>query len=179
MSTTIKQAQKRYIVIMYAEVDGDMIEVDRQKYTADYDPDALYPHGSAISAAEQWAADPGRPQHKRADYTVIRDLIDQDADDIITRWSVGLPRETYSVVVESGSCDPTYTRWEEREHCGHAHKTIEAAERCMHKLTRWQCNHGLWQGAPCSHCLGGVARGDSTSAAWYNATIHNQDGERV
>ncbi len=39
-------------------------------------------------------------------------------------------KTTYSAVVESGSCDPTRTRWEERKHCGHAHRTREAAQRC-------------------------------------------------
>ena len=84
----------------------------------------------------------------------------------------------YSVVVESGSCDPTYTRWEERAHCGHAHKSREAAERCMAKLTRWYCNHGHVQGTPCVQCCG-YAQGQSTSAKWWGATIHNQRGERA
>ena len=83
-----------------------------------------------------------------------------------------------SVVVESGSCDPTYTRWEERAHCGHAHKSREAAERCMAKLTRWYCNHGHVQGTPCVQCCG-YAQGQSTSAKWWGATIHNQHGERA
>ena len=85
---------------------------------------------------------------------------------------------TYSVVVETGSCDPTYKRWEERAHCGHAHKTREAAERCMEKLTRMYCQHGRAAGTPCRHCLG-FAQSQNTSAKWYNATIHNQHGERA
>jgi hypothetical protein len=87
-------------------------------------------------------------------------------------------RETYSVVVESGSCSQDYKYWEERVNCGHAHKTIEAAKACMAKLTRWYCNHGHVKGTPCSACLG-RAQGHSTSATWYNATIHNQDQERA
>ena len=86
--------------------------------------------------------------------------------------------ERYSVVVESGSCSQDYKKWEERAHCGHAHRTIGAAEACMDKLTRWYCNHGRIQGAPCRHCYG-CAQGHSTSAKWYNARLHNQDGERV
>jgi hypothetical protein len=87
-------------------------------------------------------------------------------------------RETYSVVVESGSCSRDYKYWEERANCGHAHKTVEAAKACMDKLTRRYCNHGRIQGTPCAACLG-RARGHSTSARWYNATIHNQHEERV
>lgn len=87
-------------------------------------------------------------------------------------------KETYSVVVESGSCDRTYTYWEERANCGHAHKSVEVAVRCMAKLTRWYCNHGRVQGKPCSHCLG-YAQRHSTSARWYNARLHNQDGQRI
>ena len=86
--------------------------------------------------------------------------------------------ETYSVVIESGSSDQTYTRWEERSHCGHAHKTIEAAIRCKRNLTRMYCDHGRPAGLPCARCLG-YAQSKTTSARWYNATIHNQDGERV
>jgi len=84
----------------------------------------------------------------------------------------------YSVVVESGSCSRDYQRWEERAHCGHAHRTLEAAQKCMARLTRWQCQHGRPSGSPCRQCLG-YARADSTSAYWYGAKIHNQDGERV
>jgi hypothetical protein len=89
-----------------------------------------------------------------------------------------MKKETYSVVVESGSCDPTYTRWEEKAHCGHNHKTIEAAEKCMEKLTRSYCNHGHTAGTPCRECLG-YAQSQSTSGKWYGARIHNQNGERV
>lgn len=83
-----------------------------------------------------------------------------------------------SVVVESGSCSPDYKRWEERAHCGHAHRTIDAALACMEKLTRSYCNHGRPAGLPCTHCLG-YAQAQSTSAKWYNARLHNQRGERV
>jgi hypothetical protein len=85
----------------------------------------------------------------------------------------------YSVVVESGSCSTDYKRWHERAHCGHAHKSVEAAERCLAKLTRMYCRHGHVDGTLCGKCLGGYARGEQTSATWYHATIHNQDGERI
>jgi hypothetical protein len=88
-------------------------------------------------------------------------------------------RTTYSAVVESGSCSTDYRRWEEREHCGHAHKTYEAAERCLATKTRMYCQHGRIAGLPCRHCLSGTARAQNCSAAWYNGRIHNQDGERV
>ena len=87
-------------------------------------------------------------------------------------------KETYSVVVESGSCSQVYRRWEERANCGHAHKTIETANACMAKLTRRYCNHGRVAGTTCGACCG-YARRNSTSARWYNATIHNQNQERV
>ena len=64
-------------------------------------------------------------------------------------------REQYSVVVEIGSCSTDYRQWPWRANCGHAHETIEAAQACMAELTRW-------------------FQGHSTSARWYNATIHNQ-----
>jgi len=86
--------------------------------------------------------------------------------------------ETYSVVTESGSCSTDYRYWHESNHCGHKHRTIEAAEECMVKLTRWYCQHGRPAGSSCRQCLG-YAQQQNTSAEWYGATIHNQDGERV
>ena len=88
-----------------------------------------------------------------------------------------MKKETYSVVVESGSCSPDRKRWEERTNCGHAHRTMEAAEKCKARLTRMYCQHGRIAGTPCHHCLG-YAQAQNCSATWYNATIHNQDGER-
>jgi hypothetical protein len=66
-----------------------------------------------------------------------------------------MSRKTYSAVVESGSSSPDYQRWEEREHCGHAHKTIGAAVRCLRKLDT------------------------GTNGVWYGATIHDNDERRV
>lgn len=70
---------------------------------------------------------------------------------------------TYRVVVETGSCsmpDNNPTRWEYRTTCGHLHRTREAAEKCLARLQRTD-KHG------------------NCSALWYNARIHNQNGERV
>jgi hypothetical protein len=88
-------------------------------------------------------------------------------------------KETYSAVVESGSCSRDYKRWEEIKHCGHAHKTLEAARKCLQKHQRYYCDHGRIAGTPCRHCLSGRADSKTTSAAWYNGAIHNQDGERA
>jgi hypothetical protein len=85
----------------------------------------------------------------------------------------------YRVVVESGSCSPDYRRWEEQAHCGHKHRTIGAAEKCLAKLTRYVCQHGRPAHSLCGQCLGGFARADNTSAYWWGARIHNQEGERV
>ena len=85
---------------------------------------------------------------------------------------------TYSAAAESGSCSRDYARWEERAHCGHAHRTIEAAEKCLSAKQRYYCNHGRVSGTLCRQCLG-YAKRHSTSALWYSGTIHTQDGERV
>lgn len=84
----------------------------------------------------------------------------------------------FYAVSESGSCSPDYRRWNESENCGHAHKTQKAAEACLVKKQRSYCNHGHASGTPCAQCLG-YAQPHSTSAAWYNGSIHNQYGERV
>lgn len=85
---------------------------------------------------------------------------------------------TYSAVVESGSCSMDQKRWEERVNCGHKHRTIEAASRCLDKHTKWYCNHGHRAGTPCRACLG-YAQSQSTSALWYNGRIHDDIGQRV
>lgn len=84
----------------------------------------------------------------------------------------------YFAVVESGSCSPDYKRWEERATCGHAHKTYEAAQKCLEKKQTRYCDHGHVAGTPCKLCLG-YAQSKHTSALWYNGTIHNQDCERI
>jgi len=84
----------------------------------------------------------------------------------------------YSAVAENGNHSPDYQRWEESENCGHKHRTIEAAQKCLDKKQRWYCQHGTVSGNLCSLC-GGYAQQNSTSASWYNGAIHNQRGERV
>ena len=71
--------------------------------------------------------------------------------------------ERYSAVVESGSCSMDYKRWEERVNCGHAHKTVAAAEACGAKHYDSRYVNGSWQ----------------ASARWHGYTVHNQNGERV
>ena len=87
-------------------------------------------------------------------------------------------KDHYKAVVETGSCSTDYRRWEEADDCGHAHRTPEAARKCLESKQVWYCNHGRKQGLACRHCCG-YAQGHSTSAHWYNGTVHNQDGERV
>lgn len=72
-------------------------------------------------------------------------------------------KETYSAVVESGSCSTDYKRWEERRNCGHAHRSIGAAEKCGAKHYNSRYENGTW----------------TASAAWHGYTVHNQNGERV
>lgn len=72
-------------------------------------------------------------------------------------------KETYSAVVESGSCSRDYKHYEERLNCGHAHKTYEAAMACGRKNYDAKCVNGRWQ----------------ANADWHGFCIHNQDGERV
>jgi len=73
---------------------------------------------------------------------------------------------TYSAVVETGSHSADYSeplRWEERRNCGHAHRTIEAAEACGAKHYASRYVRGSW----------------TANAAWHGYTIHDQDGHRV
>lgn len=72
-------------------------------------------------------------------------------------------RKGYAAVVETGSCDPTYTYWEERKNCGHLHKTIDAALLCGAKHYAAKYVNGSWQ----------------ASAAWHGYTVHDQDGRRA
>ena len=65
----------------------------------------------------------------------------------------------YTVAVETGSTSMDYSFYEERCNCGHKHKTREAAEKCLSKLTKRDKN---------GNC----------SQLWYSARIHDQDGCR-
>ena len=67
----------------------------------------------------------------------------------------------YTVAVETGSCSASdYSVREQRCTCGHKHKTRDAAEKCMEKLTKRDKN---------GNC----------SALWYTSTIHDQDQRRA
>ena len=85
---------------------------------------------------------------------------------------------TYTAVVETGSCSLDRKRWEIRTDCGHAHRTMEAAERCLTAKQASYCQHGLPAGSLCRGCHG-HAQAQATSALWYNGRVHNQNGERV
>jgi len=84
----------------------------------------------------------------------------------------------FYAVTETGSCSIDFKTWEEKENCGHAHKSLEAAKNCLKKQQRSYCNHGHVAGTPCAKCFG-FAQNQSTNADWYNGTIHNQHGEKV
>ena len=87
-------------------------------------------------------------------------------------------KEIYRAVVETGTCDMDGRYWEERETCGHNHRSIETASACLAKKQRGWCNHGRPAGSLCARCYG-YAKYHVTSALWYRGTIHNQDCERV
>jgi len=87
-------------------------------------------------------------------------------------------KETYSVVVESGSFSPDGKRWEELRRCGHKHRTKEAAQACKDKLTQGYCQHGKRAGHYCKHCHCN-APAQYCDGNWYNTRIHNQHGERA
>ncbi len=62
-------------------------------------------------------------------------------------------KETYSAVAESGSwCED---RYEEKAHCGHNHRTIKAACKCLDKLNEYDPDYR------------------------FAGTIHNQDCQQV
>jgi len=71
-------------------------------------------------------------------------------------------KATYSAVVESGSWSEDGRR-EERKHCGHAHRTVEAAYRCGSRHYASKYVRGSWQ----------------ANAAWHGYTVHDQDQRRV
>ncbi len=84
----------------------------------------------------------------------------------------------YFAVSETGSHCQNYEHYEEKENCGHAHKTRAAARECLAKKQRYYCDHGRVTGTTCSQCTG-FAGQHRTSAAWFNGTVHDQYGRRV
>jgi hypothetical protein len=81
---------------------------------------------------------------------------------------------TYSVIVRDPNswCESTGIH-QELAHCGHKHRTTEAAQDCMDKLTAWHCFCGrtTQSYAPCCH-----TPHNSTSARWYHAQIEASNG---
>jgi hypothetical protein len=84
---------------------------------------------------------------------------------------------TFSVIVrDANSWDQSTGICAELANCGHAHRTIEAAQHCMEQLTAWHCFCGrtTQSYAPCCH-----TPHNSTSARWYHAHIEASNGEAV
>jgi hypothetical protein len=84
---------------------------------------------------------------------------------------------TYSVVVRNPNAwtqdrDGSNREYEITAHCGHNHKTHEAAKQCMSKLTEWRCLCGKTANsyAPCCK-----TPRNSTSARWYKAHVEASD----
>lgn len=83
---------------------------------------------------------------------------------------------TYSVIARNRNSwtqdeDGGNREYEITAHCGHNHKTREAAQSCMDKLTAWHCNCGERSDSHrrCSSSTGHTQ--DSTSARWYHAQV--------
>lgn len=77
--------------------------------------------------------------------------------------------KTYSVVVrDQNSWDSATGICTEIRNCGHKHRSEEAADKCMERLTAWWCLCGRTKQsfAPCC----GTPR-NGTSAAWYHARV--------
>jgi hypothetical protein len=68
-------------------------------------------------------------------------------------------KNTFSVIVRDANFWNQSTGiCAELANCGHAHRTIEAAQHCMDKLTAWH--------------------NGSTSARWYHARVEASDDPR-
>lgn len=110
-----------------------------------------------------WENSPGQVLH--TDDTVAVNLTQEDAVKEQLRWQGENPSgnyiieeqtaQTFSAVVETGSCCASYRSWEESATCGHRHRTVEDAEACLRGLA-------------------------AQSSRWhFRGTIHDQNGERV
>jgi hypothetical protein len=73
-------------------------------------------------------------------------------------------KPTYSVVVVFGG--------EVREHCGHKHRTVEAARDCLKKKTVQFCS-------VCGERRCKRHSGKAQNARWYNAVIRDNEGKVV
>ena len=84
---------------------------------------------------------------------------------------------TYAVVVRDPNSWSASTGIHlELANCGHHHRTIEAAQHCLEKLTAWRCLCGRTTKsyAPCCH-----TPHNSTSARWYHARVEDSNGNRI
>ena len=59
--------------------------------------------------------------------------------------------------------------------CGHKHRTRQAADTCLDKLTASHCLHGVTTGKRCYQCSGWTAKFDSTSLLWRGAAVEQAD----
>jgi hypothetical protein len=76
---------------------------------------------------------------------------------------------TFSVTVrDPNSWNARTGIHEERNSCGHRHKTSEAANKCCAKLTEWRCLCGRTAKGYCGSCH---TPNNSTSAAWWGAEV--------
>lgn len=86
--------------------------------------------------------------------------------------------KTYHAAVETGVCSPDESCWEDRINCGHNHRSLETALRCLAYNRLWYCNHGRRAGEPCPRC--GIARRDRCNPVWNcTAYIHDNEHHRV
>lgn len=80
---------------------------------------------------------------------------------------------TYSVVVrDANSWSRDTGIYSELDNCGHKHRTVEAAQKCLEALTAWRCLCGRTT-KPYARCCG--TPHNSTSAHWYHARIENNE----
>lgn len=63
--------------------------------------------------------------------------------------------------------------------CGHRHKTLAAAQKCLAKLTETACDHGIKAGGRCSLCTGGRALPQNMAAKKYGADELRIAGEAL
>jgi hypothetical protein len=62
--------------------------------------------------------------------------------------------EWFTVAIE-GNCIPGTVQWEDVITCWHKHRTVESANKCR------------------------MRKAERVNVKWFNAYIHNQNGERV
>jgi hypothetical protein len=84
---------------------------------------------------------------------------------------------TYSVVVRDPNSWSARTGiHQEHANCGHAHRTVEAAQHCLEQLTAWHCLCGRTTKAYAPCCR---TPHNFTSARWYHARVEDNKGNAV